>query len=53
LSTKIQDRLRAHAERMSKAMPGVTFTVADAIRTILVDGLDKAERGSRRKKARS
>lgn len=53
LSAEIQDRLRAHAERLSKRTPGVPFTITDAIRSLLVDGLDKAEGRKRSKKGAS
>ncbi len=43
-------RLDAHAQRMSDATPGLTFSRIDALRTLLVPALDAAEqkRGGRR-----
>lgn len=52
LAADIKKRLRDHAEWMSEATPGMTFTVTDAIRVLLVEGLDRAESQRRKKGAR-
>jgi hypothetical protein len=44
-------RLDAHAERMTAATPGVTFSRIDALRTLLVPALDAVERRQPRKKS--
>lgn len=36
-------RLDRHADRMSKATPGLTFTRTDAIRSLLTKALDDVE----------
>jgi hypothetical protein len=40
---ELVERLDRHAEQMSKAQPGMAFTRADAVRVLLVRGLDNPE----------
>ncbi len=44
LEQALLDRLDAHAARMTEAMPGVTFTRSQAVRTLLIKALDLEER---------
>ncbi len=45
-------RLDKHAERLARERPGLRVTRADALRMLLVEGLDAAEaKGGRRDKA--
>lgn len=48
LDAELLERLQAHAERMSKAMPGVEFSRTDAVRALLLKALDAEERGPKR-----
>jgi hypothetical protein len=43
LSTEMIERLDRHAERMRAATPGVNYTRADALRSLLADGLSRVE----------
>jgi len=42
------ERLDRHAARMSKQHPGMTYTRADAVRTLLFAALDEAEADAKR-----
>ena len=42
-------RLDRHAERMSKEHPGLEFSRADAVRTLLTRALDEVELGDKRR----
>lgn len=48
LTEEMQERLAAMAQRMSEAQPGVTFTRSDAMRVLLVRGLDADEEKAKR-----
>ncbi len=43
LPPHLLERLDAHVSRMREATPGVDFTRSDAIRTLLLFGLDAVE----------
>ena len=44
LAPSLVGRLDAHADRLSAATPGLTISRADALRIILANALDAAER---------
>jgi len=44
LSLELIDRLWKHAARLNQAIPGHTFTFSDAIRMLLTQALDIAEK---------
>ena len=48
LTEEMQERLAAMAQRMSEAQPGMTFTRSDAMRVLLVRGLDAEEKKAKR-----
>lgn len=48
LTEEMQERLAAMAQRMSEAQPGMTFTRSDAMRVLLVRGLDADEEKAKR-----
>jgi hypothetical protein len=43
LPKEIIERLDAHVERMQRAEPGLEFSRADAVKTLVVRGLDAVE----------
>jgi len=45
---EILDRVDKHIERMEKNEPGLKFTRADAIRTLVVRGLEAVEKGGKK-----
>lgn len=47
LPPEVIERVEAHRERMGEQMPGVTFTQGDAMRALLLLGLDIAEKERR------
>lgn len=47
LAPDVISRVEAHRERMTTQMPGVTFTQGDAMRALLLLGLDIAEKDRR------
>jgi hypothetical protein len=50
LPKKLLERLDEHAKRMSAAMPGLTFTRVDAVKSLLTKALDEAEAEAKRRK---
>ena len=48
LTEEMQERLAAMAQRMSEAQPGMTFTRSDAMRVLLVRGLEAEEKKAKR-----
>ncbi len=46
LPPEVMERVRAHAERLRHELPGMTVTVADALRMLVVAGLDATARRS-------
>ncbi len=50
LDAELLERLQAHAERMSKAMPGVQFSRTDAVRALLLKALEAEESPKDRKR---
>lgn len=50
LDAQLLERLQAHAERMSKAMPGVEFSRTDAVRALLLKALEAEESPKERKR---
>lgn len=48
LKPELLKRLDQHAKRMEAASPGLTFTRSDAVRALLTQGLDVAERKDKR-----
>jgi hypothetical protein len=48
LPDDIVKRLDKHIERMQQAEPGLEFTRADAVRTLVVRGLEIVEKGGKR-----
>lgn len=51
LDAKLLKRLDKHAERMRRDAPGLRATRSDALRTLLNEALDRAERLERDGKA--
>lgn len=49
LDPELVARLDRHAERMSEAMPGLTFSRVDALKALLVPALDAAERATKKR----
>jgi hypothetical protein len=47
LSVELFDRVEAHRARMGATVPGATFSRHDAVRSLLLAGLDNAERAAR------
>ena len=45
-------RIDRHAQRMEQATPGVTFSRADAVRSLLTRALDEAEATEKQRKAK-
>lgn len=43
LPVALLERIERHAERMRRRNPGLSITVADAIRTLLTTALDREE----------
>lgn len=48
LDAALLKRLDAHAERMREAMPGLTISRTDALRTLLLKALDAEEKRGKR-----
>lgn len=48
LPEDILKRLDKHVERMQVAEPGLKFTRADAVRTLVVRGLEVVEKGAKK-----
>ncbi len=48
LPDDILKRLDKHIERMQAAEPGLTFTRADAVRTLVVRGLEVVEKNGKK-----
>ena len=49
LEPELVARLDKHAERMTQAMPGLTFSRVDALKALVVPALDAAERGTKKR----
>lgn len=50
LKPELLKRLDLHAKRMEAAMPGASFTRTDAVRVLLSQALDAAERAAKEKR---
>jgi len=49
--TELRGRIDAHVDRMKKQTPGVSFTTSDALRNLVMIGLEKSETKKRQRKA--
>ncbi len=45
----ILERIDEHIERMQQADPGLKFSRADAVRTLVVRGLEAVEKGAKKR----
>ncbi len=48
LPLDLYERLVAHQERRQAALPALTYGLTDALRELLLDALDRAEKGRKR-----